>query len=229
MGTYGLSRSWAVFALAAVCICVLSIGVSEAAEGSRVREMLASDPDVGSSFEYEGRGRDIFTYGEAPKDLPKEARTILDEGIPRLKGVPRPPVDGDKLLREAYASYWKATGDFLEHDYLDAVKECEKALGRLERAGRSDSDLALDVARLRRASAELGRRNEVEKEFHKVDLDIESIAHNEGSRAAVVNGHVVTEGQTVAGTGASILSIGRAHIVFLYKGYKVRKEMFERK
>ena len=98
--------------------------------------MLASDPDVGSSFEYEGRGRDIFTYGEAPKDLPKEARTILDEGIPRLKGVPRPPVDGDKLLREAYASYWKATGDFLEHDYLDAVKECEKALGRLKGGGR---------------------------------------------------------------------------------------------
>lgn len=169
------------------------------------------------AYEYDGDGRDIFTY-RTPTVSP-----------------PTPPIPGDDFREApppppppAEAEHLKARAAFLGGQYADAVKRCRKALDRLSRAGADDQEVARELSRLLKASEELKRRSDAAAEFEKLAIAIESIVLRNHSSAAVINGQVLKEGQAVAGLDVCVTEVERGRVVFLYKGYKFRKQMIKK-
>jgi len=171
------------------------------------------------AYEYDGDGRDIFTY-RTPTVSP-----------------PPPPIPGDDFRKApppppppppAETEHLKARAAFLGGQYADAVKRCRKALDRLSRAGADDQEVARELSRLLKASEELKRRSDAAAEFEKLAIAIESIVLRNHSSAAVINGQVLKEGQAVAGLDVRVTEVERGRVVFLYKGYKFRKQMIKK-
>ena len=215
-----------------------------AAEGA---EGMSVDPLNRVPFVYEVRGRDIFTYrqasaGRGVSDIFGDSDIIFDPGGD-IGDVPEGPDPGDpegtdvdrrkaevarvvKYAKDKAAEKYNVSERlFAEQDFVGSLKLCEAAINNLDQVNADAPDLYERLVRLRKASEGLKVRAEVEKEFAELTISINGIVFKEHSPAAVINGLVVKQGQFVADTNAQVFKIERGYVVFLYRGYKVRKRM----
>jgi len=237
-------RRMSFAALALVIICAGSAsGVARGGDEPGTEPApLPTEFATGPRYRYDPEGRDIFCYREVTREKPIET----EWDIPGLGDTPAPG-DGDDpgddpvgktedrqaeqdrirqyAIRKALEKYDEAVQQFLSGQFDEAGKKCEKALTGLENAKASAQDVTEKLARLQRASEELHNRSEIEKEFGEIDIQIQSIVHKDRSPAAVVNGRVVRQGDYIADGRAQIFRIERGYIVFMFKQYKVRKQM----
>ena len=237
-------RRGRLIAVGAFLGVALAAGALRAGEEPPAPEAAApadEDPLTRVRYVYDARGRDIFTYRRVTEDvdIPVDPFRLIAAGAAGDEPEPEPANGGEEgasakkkkqqainyVVKKSNERYQASVELFLQHKFEDSMKNCEDALQNLERVGAVVPDLTEKLARLRKASEELKRRNEVETEFGNIDITIHSIVYKERSPAAVINGLVVKEGQFIAGTAAQVLRIGRGHVVFLYSGYKVQKQM----
>ncbi len=230
-----------------VAFVLLGTLLAPRAECGAADDATSVDPLNRVPFVYEIRGRDIFTYRQ-PSASRGAADLIDDDVIFTVDDseVPIGPEPGDddptdisaEERKKAEAAKWvKYAKDkaaekynvserlFAEQDFAGALKLCEVAINNLDQVNADAPDLYERLVRMRKASEGLKLRTEVEKEFAELTIGINSIVFKEHSPAAVINGLVLKEGQFVADTNAQVLQIERGYVVFLYRGYKVRKRM----
>lgn len=188
-------------------------------------------------YSYRARGRDIFTYRGVEEDEGEliDPTDLGDFGTGK-NGTPDPePGDGPSegevkagqryVISQAVKAYDESVKQFIHQRYDKAMQNCEEALQSLEAANVVAQDLTEKLDRLRKASEELKQRTDAERDFAKIDLAIQSIVYKERSPAAVINGMLVKEGQILLDSGLQIFKIRRGYVVFLYKNYRIRKQM----
>jgi len=125
----------------------------------------------------------------------------------------------NEMVQDAYNLFYVG-------NYDDSIKVCQKTLNILETA--SAGTLAQErCMRLLKAAQKLKSRKEVEDEFKKLPILIKGIVWRPKSSFAVINDKVMKAGEIVGESGARVYEIYPDEVVFVYKGLKVSKMLFE--
>jgi len=192
----------------------------------------AADDIFGKKYALIGPGdRDPFTIWKIATAAPEEPQRRIDtdfmvrvkdrEGTASAAPTTRPVEDVSSLVNEAYELLYRG-------DYAASIKKCEEALSKLEDPARQTSigsTVQDRCLRIHKAAKKLLLRKEVEDEFAKLPILIEGIVWRPQAAFAVIGNRTCQVGDIVQ--GARIHQINPYDVVFIYKGLKVSKELFE--
>ena len=132
-----------------------------------------------------------------------------------------PPVTLTKMVDDAYTLLYNG-------DLAGCIKKCDDVLTKMEDPslqGAQNGLLQERCLRIQKAAKKLKLREEVEKEFSGLPIKIEGIVWRPKAAIAVINGKVRSVGEIEK--GARIYQINSQDVVFVYKGFKVSKKLFE--
>jgi hypothetical protein len=132
-----------------------------------------------------------------------------------------PPVTLTKMVDDAYKLLY-------DGDLAGCIKKCDDVLTKMEDPslqGAQNGLLQERCLRIQKAAKKLKLREEVEKEFSGLPIKIEGIVWRPKAAFAVINGKVRSVGEIEK--GARIYQINPQDVVFVYKGFKVSKKLFE--
>jgi hypothetical protein len=160
------------------------------------------------------------TIGISEDDLRKELPAAAPVGKP---AAPVPGVDVAKMVQDAYDMLYRG-------EYAECDRKCNDALNKMETdaaGGMSAhvSQLQERCLRIQKAAKKLKMRDDVQKEFAQLPIRIDGIVWRPKAGFAVINGKVQGVGDMLS--GARIYQINPYDVVFVYKGLKVSKRLFE--
>jgi hypothetical protein len=166
-------------------------------------------------FNFTDRGRrDPFTFARAPRDPPlsivqsDQVDPANPEDLPRFAGM-----------------YEKAEQEFLDGDYLAAMKHCANTLDAINalkpKAALVFASLRVELQRLDRAATLQQERLRAEQAFATLALRVSGVVAREKHSVAVVNAQVMHAGDCVSGGNESVTveSVRPECVVFRFRGF----------
>lgn len=186
--------------------------------------VAASDADKPLVFEA-GERRDPFAFS-ARLNL-----ATIAPPPPVIPAIPSFDIAGTRVkLAELYD---QAESHFLDAQSSEAIQMCDSGLALIQgipvESRHAIGSEQERILRLRTAATRALSREEAEKQFKALNLSLTGVVVHDGQSQAIVNSKVVTRGQVIAlpesTQDAVVLEIRDGAVVFLYRGYRILREI----
>jgi hypothetical protein len=217
---------WLVSGARGALFATLGAAVLVSALGSQARggETVASaEETAGRRFmEWDSTNRrDPFNFrdADAPRRVIETPVGLPGDGEP----LPPPPpptntASAEEIRRFAEKSALDAERAIGLRNFSRAEEYTQEALSKLEGLQIPDSAVAERLDRAHRTAQRLRTREEVEKEFKNIAIEIQGIIWEPENPVALIKGQTIREGMTVE--GALVEEIRTGEIIFNYKGIR---------
>lgn len=186
---------------------------------------------------------DVFTFDSGDRRDPFTFTKVTQVLNLRPKGSegfdPSIPILGPNEIaaKKAEALMFYAAGEraMLDHKAVEAIAKCDKGLEVFKDVPISVSkDLQIireDLYRLRKAGDRMRQRQEAERDFNMMSIQVTGVVSREKNAMAIVNEKVVGPGDLLTlGTDNSDLTVSEIlpeQVIFLFRGFKMMLTLSE--